>query len=175
MQDPRPTLLTAFFIFALLIIAVYSAPTMGSDRDGARFCLAKNMYFEAGNQSIAGKIAVSQVVFNRVLNDNFPDSVCEVIYQAKLSKWHLANGREVPLRNKCQFSWYCDGKPDVPVDSVTWEESYRLAQTILEAQASPYWTDFTEGALWYHADYVHPYWADSLKKTSVIDNHIFYK
>ena len=35
MQDPRPTLLTAFFIFALLIIAVYSAPTMGSDRDGA--------------------------------------------------------------------------------------------------------------------------------------------
>ena len=175
MQDPRPTLLTAFFIFALLIIAVYSAPTMGSNRDGARFCLAKNMYFEAGNQSIAGKIAVSQVVFNRVLNDNFPDSVCEVIYQAKLSKWHLANGREVPLRNKCQFSWYCDGKPDVPVDSVTWEESYRLAQTLLEAQASPYWTDFTEGALWYHADYVHPYWADSLKKTSVIDNHIFYK
>jgi len=36
-------------------------------------------------------------------------------------------------------------------------------------------TDFTEGALWYHADYVHPYWADSLNKTSVIDNHIFYK
>ena len=175
MQDPRPTLLTAFFIFALLVIAVYSAPTMGSDRDGARFCLAQNMYFEAGNQSIAGKIAVSQVVFNHVLNDNFPDSVCDVIYQAKLSKWHLTNGREVPLRNKCQFSWYCDGKPDVPVDSATWEESLRLAQTILEAQASPYWTDFTEGALWYHADYVYPYWADSLNKTSVIDNHIFYK
>jgi len=175
MEDPTPKYFTALFIFLIIILAVWSPPTLASDRDGARFCLAQNMYFEAGNQSIAGKIAVSQVVFNRVLNDNFPNSVCEVIYQAKLSKWHLSNGREVPLRNKCQFSWYCDGKSDKPVDSVTWEESLRLAQTILEAQASPYWTDFTDGALWYHADYVTPYWANSLNKTSVIDDHIFYK
>lgn len=175
MEDPTPRLLSVLFIFVIVILAVWSPPTLGSDRDGSRFCMAQNIYFEAGNQSLAGKIAVSQVVLNRVLDNNFPDSVCEVIYQAKLSKWHLEKGREVPLRNKCQFSWYCDGKPDTPVDSVTWEQSLRIASTILEAQASPYWTDITDGSLWYHADYVHPFWADSLNKTTVIDDHIFYK
>lgn len=175
MNDPRPTLLTAFFVFSLLIIAVWSAPTFGSDENGDRFCLAQNIYFEAGNQSFAGKIAVSQVVLNRVLHSNFPDTVCDVVYQAHLSAWHLSQGREVPIRNKCQFSWYCDGKPDVPVDSVTWEQSLNIAKTVLESANSPYWTDFTDGALWYHADYVHPFWADSLNKTTVIDNHVFYK
>jgi spore germination cell wall hydrolase CwlJ-like protein len=162
MNDPRPTLLTAFFVFSLLIIALWSAPTIGSDENGDRFCLAQNIYFEAGNQSFAGKIAVSQVVLNRVLHSNFPDTVCDVVYQAQLSAWHLSQGREVPIRNKCQFSWYCDGKPDVPVDSVTWEQSLNIAKTVLESAGSPYWTDFTDGALWYHADYVHPFWADSL-------------
>lgn len=174
-MDDRPTYLTAFFIFSLLVIAVWSAPAISSDEDGARFCMAQNIYFEAGNQSLAGKIAVSQVVLNRVVDRNFPDSVCGVIYQGRLSEWHLSQGREVPLRNKCQFSWYCDGKSDKPVDSVTWEQSLRIAETVLESQSSPYWTDFTDGALWYHADYVHPFWADSLNRTTVIDNHIFYK
>jgi spore germination cell wall hydrolase CwlJ-like protein len=173
MEDPTPRYLAALFIFALLILAVWSPPILASDRDGARFCLAQNMYFEAGNQSLAGKIAVSQVVLNRVNHPNFPDNVCDVVYQGH----HHTNwkGNYVPQRNRCQFSWYCDGKPDVPVDSVTWESALRIADTVLRSQASPYWTDFTDGALWYHADYVHPFWADSLNKTSVIDNHIFYK
>ena len=145
---------------------------------------SKNIYHEARGEHTAGMRAVADVVMNRVKAIQFPNNICEVVKQGPVyESWKTKRFPDLPdeqriynpRKGKCQFSWYCDGKPDVPVDSVTWEESYRLAQTILEAQASPYWTDFTEGALWYHADYVHPYWADSLNKTSVIDNHIFYK
>ena len=71
----------------------------------------------------------------------------------------------------CQFSWYCDGKSDEPKDSVTWIESIRIADLAL--QSSNF--DVTEGALWYHADYIHPYWADHLEYVVTIENHIFYK
>ena len=42
-------------------------------------CLAKNMYFEARNQGLAGQLAVSLVVMNRVKDDRFPDTICGVI------------------------------------------------------------------------------------------------
>jgi len=44
--------------------------------------LAAIAYLEAGNQSAEGQQAVVEVVLNRVLADNFPDSVREVLYQA---------------------------------------------------------------------------------------------
>ena len=51
-------------------------------------CLAKNAYFEARNQSILSQIAVSQVVMNRVQHEDFPNTVCGVVYEAQLSKWY---------------------------------------------------------------------------------------
>ena len=77
-------------------------------------CLAKNAYFEARNQSILSQIAVSQVVLNRVKSADFPNTVCGVVYEAQISKWYKENmNKEVPIRNRCQFSWYCDGKADI--------------------------------------------------------------
>ena len=35
--------------------------------------------------------------------------------------------------------------------------------------------DITDGALFYHADYVKPRWAETMNITARIDNHIFYK
>ena len=52
----------------------------------SQYCLAKNIYFEAGNQPVAGKIAVAQVVQNRVINKNYPNNICDVVYQAKLKE-----------------------------------------------------------------------------------------
>lgn len=140
-----------------------------SDPNGEIFCLAKNIYFEAGNQPIAGKIAVAQVVQNRVESVNYPDTMCGVVYQAKWrTNW---NGSLVPVRNKCQFSWYCDGKSDVPEDSVTWEIALMTAKAVHWGE----YGDITEGATHYHADSVLPYWADSLNETVIINNHKFYK
>ena len=134
-----------------------------------RYCLAQNIYFESQNQSFAGQIAVSHVVINRVNDLQFPDTICGVVYQAKMRiNW---KGEEVPIRHQCQFSWFCDGKSDEPVDSITWLNSIRVADVVLSGE----YPDITEGSLWYHADTVMPYWAHQLENTVTIDNHIFYK
>ena len=131
--------------------------------------MSKNIYFEAGNQPVAGKIAVSHVVLNRMYSPSYPDNICDVIYQARWrTDW---KGKEVPVRHMCQFSWFCDGKSDDPVDSDTWMFSLMVANSVLNGDFS----DITEGSTHYHADSVHPYWADSLNKVVTIDNHIFYK
>ena len=77
----------------------------------------------------------------------------------------------VPKRGMCQFSWYCDGKSDEPKDSLTWIESIRVADIAMQDTTF----DLTDGALWYHADYVLPYWAQHLEYVLQIENHIFYK
>ena len=155
-------------LFLYLILAAGKA--YGSQEESYdRYCMAQNIYFEAANQSFAGKLAVAHVVMNRVDDLQFPNEVCDVIYQAKTRiNWQ---GNEVPIRNQCQFSWYCDGKSDEPVDSKTCIKSLYIADLALTGQ----YPDITEGSLWYHADYIYPYWADHLTRVITIENHIFYK
>ena len=130
-------------------------------------CLASNIYWESRNQSLGGKLAVGQVVLNRVDNKRFPDTICSVVKQTKF----YPSGK-IDLHD-CQFSWYCDGKSDVPLENELdiYEESFILAIKLLENRP----IDFTEGSTHYHNDKVYPYWADSLERTTRIDNHIFYK
>lgn len=136
-------------------------------------CMARNIYFEARNESRAGMAAVAQVVMNRVEDPRFPSTPCEVIYQAQVSQWHLKNtGKVVPLRNKCQFSWYCDGKEDhINYASPAWAESYAVAEEVLSGDH----TDLVAGADHYHADYVKPRWRRSMTHVVTIDTHIFYR
>ena len=155
----------AFLMFVLMIPQKIHA----SDANNEIFCLAQNIYFEAGNQPLAGKIAVTQVVLNRMGHPNYPSTACSVIYQANMrTNW---KGVEVPVRNQCQFSWFCDGKSDDPVDSPTWLLSLHIARDVVQGA----YGDITEGATHYHATSVHPYWADSLNETVIINDHIFYK
>ena len=160
------TIMGVIFILSLFL----SREVQAFDENGDRFCLAQNIYFEAGNQPFIGRFAVANVTLNRVNDLQFPNTVCEVVYQAAAYKksW---TGEMIPKRGMCQFSWYCDGKSDEPKDSVTWIESIRIADMAL--QSSNF--DVTEGALWYHADYIYPYWADHLEYVVTIENHIFYK
>ena len=124
-------------------------------------CLAQNIYWEARNQSIQGMYAVADVTLNRVKDKRWPSTVCEVVKQRK-----NAGGRWV-----CQFSWYCDGKSDEPLDTDTFFESYVVAQDVLMGK----YPDITEGATHYHSIMVDPYWASSLNETVQITDHIFYK
>ncbi len=154
---------------ALGFIMIYPLSLEASDPNNEIYCLAQNIYFEAGNQPVAGKVAVSQVVINRVEHPSYPDNICEVVYQAKLRvNW---KNEFVPIKNQCQFSWFCDGKSDDPVDSQTWLLSMHIARDVVQQK----YGDITEGSTHYHSDKVDPYWASSLNRTVVINNHIFYK
>jgi spore germination cell wall hydrolase CwlJ-like protein len=159
-----------YLLALLLVFPPYGVANQYPVNDSA-VCLAQNIYFEAGNQPVAGKVAVAHVVLNRVAHERFPDSICEVVYQTKEYKTSWRTGLPVPRRGMCQFSWYCDGKSDIPLDSVTYDLSYKLAGKIMAGE----WADITEGSMWYHATHVYPYWAGTLNQTVVINEHVFYK
>ena len=95
-------------------------------------CLAKNMYFEARNQGLAGQLAVSLVVMNRVKDERFPNTICGVIEQRLISKWWLKEkGKIVPIRNRCQFSWFCDGKSDDPKEPTTYARLLDISKDLV--------------------------------------------
>jgi spore germination cell wall hydrolase CwlJ-like protein len=130
-------------------------------------CMAKNIYFEAAIESTAGKLAVAQVTLNRVNSDRFPSTICGVVKQGR----HYPNG--FPVRDRCQFSWYCDGKHDEPFQGKMWKESTELARYVMK---HPNLKDITDGSTHYHADYIpDPRWANPKERTVKIDTHIFYK
>ena len=130
-------------------------------------CLSLNIYHEARSESKLGQEAVGLVTMNRVYDERYPDTVCDVVYQSHVD----SKGR--PKRNRCQFSWYCDGKSDKIHDIVAYSEIEELSASILESYGIE--RDITDGAVMYHASYVKPYWASSYERTSRVDSHIFYK
>lgn len=124
-------------------------------------CLALNDYFEARGESLAGRLAVAKVVVNRAMDRRYPSNICDVIKQNKARVMH-----------RCQFSWYCDGRPDTPYNRTAWRRSLKLAAAVLQKDSSI--ADPTGGALWYHAVFVHPKWADNLDVSGIVGGHIFY-
>jgi spore germination cell wall hydrolase CwlJ-like protein len=143
------------------------------DNDEEVYCLALNIYHEARGSSFADQVGVTDVVLNRMYDRRYPDTVCGVVYQARISQWHLENtGRRVPVRNQCQFSWHCNGRPDEPRDQESWKHSQYLAYKMY------YYDNFrgiTEGATHYHATYVSPFWASELQLVGQIGSHIYYR
>jgi spore germination cell wall hydrolase CwlJ-like protein len=136
-------------------------------------CLADNIYWEARNQTTDGMIAVGLVTRNRVKDDRFPDTYCEVVYQGPTRPSWVDPTVQIPVKHRCQFSWYCDGKSDdIPEYD---EDVYSLIRTIALKIYWHAWEDFTQGATHYHAWYVQPEWADTKTITIGIGDHIFYR
>ena len=152
------------------IMVAVPQPTI-SDRSSE--CLALNMYHEARGQGIAGELAVTAVVLNRVNDKRYPNTVCEVVEQGPTrASWQNPKVR-YPIKNRCQFSWFCDGKSDTPRNKKIYNRMYNLADAILGNEIS--FLDITGGATHYHADYVSPAWAKTKTKTVEIQDHIFYR
>lgn len=124
----------------------------------ALHCLTEAIYYEAANESVAGKRGVAQVILNRVAHPAYPSSVCGVVYQ----------GWNQPV---CQFSYTCDGSlARRPLESL-WRQSAKVA----EAALAGYVEKSVGTATHYHADYVLPFWAYRLEKVHVEGRHIFYR
>ena len=119
-------------------------------------CMTLAVYFEARDQPIEGQIAVAQVILNRVEDERWPDSVCEVVKQ----------GGE--KRNACQFSFWCDGKSEKIREHRSWSQATIVAAlTLLGAYSDP-----TFGSLFYHSTSANPQWR--YRQTIQIEDHIFY-
>ena len=126
-------------------------------------CLALNAYHETRSESELGKIAVTHVVMNRVKSEKYPNNVCDVIKKATY---------KAGAPKTCHFSWYCDGKPDTIAKNKEWDAALSLAMNAYMVYYLGF--DASNGATFYHADYVKPRWSRVFTRVVRIDDHIFY-
>jgi Arc/MetJ family transcription regulator len=123
-------------------------------------CLAEALYYEARGEGSNGQRAVAEVVFHRMNTGNYGHSICAVVYE----------GASHP---GCQFSFTCNGDLRRPRQAVAWTQSEQLAAKILTG--AMWLRNETFGATNYHAAWINPYWAPTLKRTAQIGNHLFYR
>ena len=133
-------------------------PAGKAPMDDAITCLARSIYWEAKGKDSTDMEAVANVVMNRLGHEGFPDTVCAVVKQGSETK-------------SCQFSWWCDGKPD----SAQEEAPYAIAKEIARKALNKQLPDHTGGALYFHDRTVKPDWADKYVKTAEIGLFRFYK
>ena len=130
-------------------------------------CLATAVYFEARGEPRVGQQAVAHVVLNRVRDSRFPSNVCDVVQQGPRYRWDP----DIPVKHRCQFSYYCDGKSDKMRDKAAKLRATRISELVLSRTIM----DPTEGSTFYHADYVLPSWASTKSRVVQINQHVFYK
>lgn len=140
--------------FAIILLLCSSTPSVGATRESI-ICLAKNIYFEANNQSYIGQQAVAWVTLNRVTSGDYPNNICDVVFQYK------------------QFSWTIDGKHRIPRNIKKF--SVALAAAIYVYNNYGRVEDPTRGATMYHTVHIVPYWHHHYKPTVIIGDHIFLK
>ena len=125
-------------------------------------CLARNVYFEARGEPLAGQFAVAEVTLNRQASRLYPRTICEVVYQ---KNWD-------PLRKRYvgAFSWTeFDSLPEPSGEH--WQRAWRVAEAVYYGKSIP----TLQGALHFHATYIKPDWAKSKQRVARIGRHVFYK
>ena len=123
-------------------------------------CLTEALYYEARGEGMGGEQAVAEVIFHRLTMGRYGHSICAVVYEGA-------------MRPGCQFSFTCDGSLHHLREPEAWAKAEELAEKILVGAVRL--GNVTGSAINYHAVTVSPYWAPTLKKTTQIGNHIFYR
>ena len=149
-------LIATLVIFFLLI-----STTKADDFD----CLVEALYHEARSESLLGMLSVANVILTRKESSTFPNTICKVVHQGK--DW-----KDNPVRDKCHFSYWCDGRPERFTDIAGLIKSINVAEMSLKGIQ----VRQTVGSTHYHASYVTPRWASNphFKSLGQLGNHIFY-
>jgi len=176
--------LPLLFVFGMFAFAgqgqAWAGDLFKKDTHPELFCMAQNIYFEARSDNLIGQYAVADVVLNRVYDTRYPNTICKVVYEGPTSESWKTRGKDVPdeerkfnpIRHRCQFSWFCDGKTDDIKNGDDWRRAQEIAYLLVIRQQ---YRGVTEGATHYHATYVSPSWADKFQLIGRIGLHIFYR
>jgi len=132
----------------------------GPARAKAEKCLANAVYFESRDEPVRAQIAVAQVVMNRVFSPFYPNDVCGVVYQN--ANRHLA----------CQFTFACDGIPDVVTEPAAWARPKHIARDMLDGKL---WMPEVAKSTHYHDYWAHPNWVGEMKRMDRLGGLIFYR
>ena len=183
---------TARGVMASLALS-YEVETGVSVDEAELKCMAENIYFEGRAEPMVGKIAIGHVVMNRIEDLRFPDTICGVVKQGPVREsWKTKkdpslkdNERKFyPIKNRCQFSWWCDGQKDIvwatymngeiiESNMTAWRDSIHVALFIMNGD---YTNDPTAGAVFYYNPHIaNPSWGRIYEETAMIGNHRFMK
>jgi len=179
---PRRLRLALLLFFIFLFSTLPPLITRSSEmQDSPEFiCLVENIYFESKGESMRGKIAVGVVTLNRLKSPKYPKTICEVVKQGPVREsWSTRNNPNlasternfIPIRHRCQFSWWCDGYKERIRYDENWTDSVTAARLALGGKHN----DLVGDATHYHAVTVSPEWSNRLKFIVQIDNHRFYR
>ena len=122
------------------------------------YWMAMNIYHEAGNQPLIGKIAVGVVTLNRLKDKRYPKNIRDVVTEPQ------------------QFSWYNTKQANTPpANNSRWKESYEVAKLLLTKAIGSDIIKLLEGATHFHATNIKPDWAARKTKVATIEGHVFYR
>lgn len=153
---------------------VFVEPEVPSYDEKELECLTLNVYFEARNQQTdEAMAAIAYTTMNRVQSSKYPNTICGVVFQGKKTK----GGNFV--KNKCQFSWVCDGialeKKLAKINHNKLElAAYERAKRIATLAMMGVIPNPVKNATMYHASYVSPYWKNYFNRIVKIEDHVFY-
>ena len=152
-------------ILLAAVVTVWATAAV-AEEDKEMGCLVEAIYHEARGESFAGKIAVGSVILNRVRMPHFPNTICNVVHDGEYIKQH-------PKKHRCQFSYWCDGKPETYNDIQALEDVTKVVGMLMSGVR----IEGFEYVTHYHASYVSPKWArsESLMFFDRIGRHLFYE
>ena len=153
------------YILMLASVLVIFKNTIVKGEEKEIACLAEAVYFEARSEGLLSQLGVAVVILNRAKLNSYPSNLCDVVHQSRLWQGN-------PVRNKCMFSYWCDGKPERITDSDAYQRSLFVAKMALNGIT----IELIRNATHYHARYVKPFWStsDRFKRLGRFDTHIFY-
>ena len=146
------------------------------------YCLALNAYHEARGVGMTEMMAVSQVVMNRANRREIFEPICAVVTEGPVREsWKTRDNKAlleeeriyIPIKHKCQFSWWCDGRSDIVRNFKGWKDAILAAYLVY----NNYGEDKVNGALYYYAhDKIdRPVWAKNMQVTAVLAGHTYLK
>ena len=182
---------TARAVMASLAMS-YEVETGVSVNEDELKCMAENIYFEGRAEPMVGKVAIGKVVINRIEDTRFPNSICGVVKQGPVREsWKTKKDPDLdkkdrkyyPIKNRCQFSWWCDGQKDIiwatymngeviESNMTAWRDSINVALWLMSGELK----DPTFGAVFYYnPNIANPSWGAIYNETAIIGNHRFMK
>jgi len=150
--------------FIIILGMIFFSSIAYAEEDKELKCLVEAVYHEARSESFTGQLAVANVIIERSNLSKFPNTICKVVHAGKYWKGTI-------VRNKCAFSYYCDGKKEwSSVEKEALNTAYHVSSLALDGVTLL----STLGATHYHASYVSPSWANNMERLEQIGTHIFY-
>jgi|11_taG_2_1085331.scaffolds.fasta_scaffold30823_4 spore germination cell wall hydrolase CwlJ-like protein len=154
----------AFIRFIIILGIIFFSSVAYAEEDKELKCLVEAVYHEARSESFTGQLAVANVIIERANLSKFPNTICKVVHAGKYWKGNI-------VRNKCAFSYYCDGKKEwSSIEKEALDTAYQVSALALDGVTLM----STLGATHYHASYVSPSWTNNMERLQQIGTHIFY-